>query len=296
MKLKCNRAGSGDGQGVGRGVTCRWCSQLFPSPAILLQHERYLCKIYREAMEVSEDPHSKKHLSPLYFSTRPPLHPPPSADNHKPPAMTNGFPKDKSPLQRPSWNSVPQQLLVAMHSPLPPSPDSLAMRSHWSSQESDRSGGNPGQPAPTSPATDMSSPPPLGRSRVPSSGFGSHLCLDLSSAVLTTPASRAAPQGRTHRSYSSENDQPLDLSLPKPQEGKALEDSMPSNGHPRPGEKREKTYREPAEDQQLHRRLSLSPPWQQVWDRRGIIYVWLCAVCFLLCFYTVYVCAMCELW
>lgn len=53
LKLKRDRAGSGDGQGVSGGVTCRWCSQLFPSPAILLQHERYLCKIYREAMEVS---------------------------------------------------------------------------------------------------------------------------------------------------------------------------------------------------------------------------------------------------
>ncbi|XP_029525830.1 zinc finger E-box-binding homeobox 1-like [Oncorhynchus nerka] len=261
LKLKGDRAGSGDGQGVSGGVTCRWCSQLFPSPAILLQHERYLCKIYREAMEVSEDPHSKKHLSPLYISTRPPLHPPPSPDNHKPPAMTNGFPKDKSPLQRPSWNSVPQQLLVAMHSPFPPSPDSLAMRSHLSSQESGRSDGSPGQPAPTSPATDMSSPPPLGRRRVPSSGFGSHLCLDLSSAILNTPASRAAPQGRTHRSYSSENDQPLDLSLPKPQEGKAIEDSKPYNGHPHWEEKRQKTQRDQAENQH-HRRLSinLSPP------------------------------------
>ncbi|XP_041749019.1 zinc finger E-box-binding homeobox 2-like [Coregonus clupeaformis] len=260
LKLKRDRAGSGEPQGVGGGVTCRWCSQLFPSPAILLQHERYLCKIYRKAMEVSEDPQRKNHLSPYYFSTRPPLHPPPP-DNHKPPMMTNGFPKDKSPLQRPSWNSVPQQLLVAMHSPLQPSPDSLAMRSYWSSQES---GGSPGQPAPTSPATDMSSPPPLGRRRVPSSGFGSHLCLDLSTAILATPASRVAPQGRTHRSGSSENDQPLDLSLPKPQEGKALEDSKPCKGHPHRGEKREKTQRDPAENQH-HRRLSLSlspPPHQ----------------------------------
>eukprot|EP00063_Salmo_salar_P014622 XP_013989457.1 PREDICTED: zinc finger E-box-binding homeobox 2-like isoform X2 [Salmo salar] len=257
--LKRNRTGSGEGY---RGrVTCHWCSQLFPSPAVLLQHERYLCKINRKAMEVPEGPRSKDHLSPLYFSSRTPLQPPPPDNNNKTPAMANGLSKDKSPLQRPCWHSVPQKLLVAMHSPLQPHPDSLSMRSYWSSQESGRSGGSPGQPAPTSPATDMSSLLPIGP--FPSSEIDSPLCLDLSNTTLTTPWSRTIPQGRTSRSGSSQNDQPLDLSLPKPQEGKALEDSMPSNGHPRPGEKREKTYREPAEDQQLHRRLSLSPPWQQ---------------------------------
>ncbi|CAB1353239.1 unnamed protein product [Coregonus sp. 'balchen'] len=261
--LKRNRAGSGEGYGGGGGVTCHWCSQLFPSPTVLLQHERYLCKMNRQAMEVPEGPRSKDHLSPLYFSSRPPLQPPPPDNNHKPPAMANGFSKDKSPLQRPSWHSVPLEMLVTMHSPLQPLPDSLSMRSYWSSQESGGSGGSPSQPAPTNPATDMSSPLPLGQRQFPSSGFDSPLCLDLSSTTLTPPWSRTAPKGRTPGSGSAQNDQPLDLSLPKPQEGKALEDSMPSNGHPRPGEKREKTYREPAENQQHHRRLSLSPPCQQ---------------------------------
>uniref|UniRef100_A0A4W5KXU3 C2H2-type domain-containing protein n=1 Tax=Hucho hucho TaxID=62062 RepID=A0A4W5KXU3_9TELE len=89
------------------------------------------------------------------------------------------------------------------------------MRSYWSSQESGRSGGSPGQPAPTSPATDMSSPLPLGQRPFPSLGINSPLCLDLSSTTPTPPWSRTIPQGRTPGSGSSQNDQPLDLSLPK---------------------------------------------------------------------------------
>ncbi|XP_010899255.2 zinc finger E-box-binding homeobox 2-like isoform X1 [Esox lucius] len=254
--LKHHRAKLGEGQDQEEegGVACRWCSQLFPSLAVLLQHERYLCKMNREAMEVPEGPCSKNHHSPLYLAPRHLLQPLPPADNHKP-ALTNGFPKDKSPLRRPSWHSVPQQLLVAMHSPQP-RPDTLAMRSYWSRQESGGNGGSPSQLAPSSPATEMSPPPPLVRKEVHSSGFGSPLCLDLSSTSLTPPLSHARPQIRTPGSDSSQTDQPLDLSFPKPQEGKALENSTLINGNLRWGEK---IQRDPAKNQS-HRRLTLSPP------------------------------------
>ncbi|KAJ7998858.1 hypothetical protein DPEC_G00209330 [Dallia pectoralis] len=253
--LKRPRAGQGEvhEQEEEGGVLCRWCSQLFPSPAVLLQHERYLCKKNWETMELPEGPHSKNHHSPLFLATRPHHHPPTPAD-HRKLALTNGFPKDKSPLQRPSWHSVPQQLLAAMHSPQP-RPDTRTMRSYWSSQESGGSGGSPSQPAPTSPATEMSPRPPLVQKHVHCSGFGSPLCLDLSSTSFTSPLSQSRPKIRTPGSDSFQADQPLDLSFPKPQRGKALVNSKPINGHPRWGEKLE---RDPAKNQP-HQRMILRP-------------------------------------
>ncbi|KAL0978898.1 hypothetical protein UPYG_G00177340 [Umbra pygmaea] len=261
LKLKYHQTGSGEGHRFGGegGVACRWCSQIFPSPAVLLQHEHYLCKMNQEAVEVPEGTRSKNHHSPLYLSTRPLLQPPSPAESHIAQTLINGFPKDKSPLQKPGWHSVPQQLLVAMHSPLQPRPDSLPRRSYWSSQESGGSGSSPGQPALTSPATEMSSPPALGRRRVHSSGFGSPLCLDLSSTALTPPPSQASSQIWTPRLISSQTDQPLDLSLPKPQEGNARENSKPSNGYHHLEEK----IQGDAAKNQHHRRLSLSPPSHQ---------------------------------
>ncbi|XP_054641954.1 zinc finger E-box-binding homeobox 2-like [Dunckerocampus dactyliophorus] len=76
------------------GVTCRWCLQVFPNVVVLLQHEHYLCKMNREAVEAPEGAHGKDH----------------------PKDATNGTSGGESPAVQ-KWSSVPQQLLVALHSP-----------------------------------------------------------------------------------------------------------------------------------------------------------------------------------
>lgn len=197
---------SGEGERGVLGVTCRWCSQLFPNVAVLLQHERYLCKMNREAVDVPEGLRSKDHPSPPSFFPRSAL----QTENSKPCEVTNGLSGNKSPLQKPSWHSVPQQLLVAMHSPTHPRHDALSSRAFWSGQEK----GSPSQPVNHSP--ELSSP--RARRRVPSSGFGSPICLDLT----TCPPEISSAQNQTGSPWSAQNE-PLDLSLPKQhseQEGK----------------------------------------------------------------------------
>ncbi|XP_078105029.1 zinc finger E-box-binding homeobox 2 isoform X1 [Sander vitreus] len=189
---------SGDGERGVLGVTCRWCSQLFPNVAVLLQHERYLCKMNRDAVEVPEGLRSKDHPLPPLFFPRSAL----QAENSKPSEVTNGLSGNKSPLQKPSWHSVPQQLLVAMHTPPQPHHDALSPRAYWSVQEK----GSPRQLINHSP--EMSSP--RVRRRVPSSGFGSPVCMDLTSC----PPELTSPQNQTSSPWSSQNE-PLDLSLPK---------------------------------------------------------------------------------
>lgn len=212
---------SGEGERGVLGVTCRWCSQLFPNGAVLLQHERYLCKMNREAVEVPEGLRSKDHPSPPLFFPRAAL----QSENSKPCEVTNGFSGSKSPLQKPSWHSVPQQLLVAMHSPPQPRHDALSSRAYWSSQEK----GSPSQTINHSP--ELSSP--RARRRVPSSGFGSPICLDLTNC----PPEISSPQNQTSSPWSAQNE-PLDLSLPKQlsdQEGR----NKTLNGSSARGERRE---------------------------------------------------------
>uniref|UniRef100_A0A3Q3JCD3 C2H2-type domain-containing protein n=2 Tax=Monopterus albus TaxID=43700 RepID=A0A3Q3JCD3_MONAL len=210
---------SGEVERAVLGVTCHWCSQLFPNMAVLLQHERYLCKMNREAVEVPESLHSKDHpSSPLFF--------PGSAlqpENHKRSEVTNGLSGNKSPLQKPSWHSVPHQLLVVMHSPPQPHHDALSSRSYWPGHEK----GSPSQPINHSP--ELSSP--QARRRAPSSRFGSPVCLDLTSC----PPELSSPQ--TSSPWSAQ-DEPLDLSLPKQfsdQEGR----HKTVNGNSSKGERRE---------------------------------------------------------
>lgn len=191
------------------GVTCRWCSQLFPNVAVLLQHERYLCKMNREAVESPEGLHSKDLTSPPLFFPRPSL----QLDN-KPGEVTNGLSENKSPLQKPSWHTVPQQLLLAMHSPQQP------LHTFWSSQEK----GSPSQAINHS--SEMSSP--QARRRVPSSGFGSPVCLDLTSC----PPELSSPQH-----LPSAQNEPLDLSLPKQLSDQDSRKTV--NGNTARGEKRE---------------------------------------------------------
>ncbi|XP_032370369.1 zinc finger E-box-binding homeobox 2 isoform X2 [Etheostoma spectabile] len=206
---------SGDGERGVLGVTCRWCSQLFPNVAVLLQHERYLCKMNRDAVEVPEGLRGKDHPSPTLFFPRSAL----QAE------VTNGLSGNKSPLQKPSWNSVPQQLLVAIHSPPQSHHDALSPRAYWSVQEK----GSPRQLLNQSP--EMLSP--RVRRRVPSSGFGSPVCMDLTSC----PPELTSPQNQTSSPWSAQNE-PLDLSLPKQlsdNEGR----KKTVNGNSAKGERRE---------------------------------------------------------
>lgn len=171
------------------GVTCRWCLQPFPNTAALLQHEHGLCKMNREAAETTEGFRRKDLSSPPSFFPRSALH----VENAKPSEVNNEFSGNKSPLQRPSWQSVPQQLLVAMPSP-PPRHDALSSRMYLSSQDNGILG--------------MSSP--RGRKRVPSSGFTSPVHLD----VTSSPTENSPPHKEIRSPWSPQNE-PLDLSLPK---------------------------------------------------------------------------------
>ncbi|XP_034023449.1 zinc finger E-box-binding homeobox 2-like [Thalassophryne amazonica] len=200
------------------GVMCQWCSQLFPNIAVLLQHERYLCKMNREAVEVTDSLHGKDHHSPPLFSTRSDLQP----ENSNQSEIPNGLSGNKSPLQMHNWHSVPQQLLVAMHSPQHSRHDPLSSQMYWSNQESR----SPSQPITYSP--ELASP--RARKRIHSSGFGSPVCLDLSSC----PLELSSP----HIQTGAAQNEPLDLSLPKQlpvqdRKTKAV------NGNSSNGEKRE---------------------------------------------------------
>ncbi|KAM6977851.1 zinc finger E-box-binding homeobox 2 [Aplochiton taeniatus] len=218
------------------GVTCRWCSQLFPNSAVLLQHQRYLCRRNKEVTrDVPEGPHHEKdQRSPSLLFRQ--------LDNHKPTGSSNGLAKDTSALARPNWHSVPQQILVAMHSPQP-RPDLQSLRPYWPNRES----GSPGQPI----SPEMTSPP--SRRRVASSGFGSPLCLDLSACPpdLSSPQNRAAVRSQTPGSAGSQNE-PLDLSLPKQLSDQEGNDGKTNGINPaQRGEKRQ------LENNHLpHRRLS----------------------------------------
>lgn len=75
------------------GVTCRWCSQLFPNAVVLLQHERYLCKMNREAVEVSDHP--------ALLLPRPDV----KLENRKPSELIHSLPGSKSPLKNHGWPS-----------------------------------------------------------------------------------------------------------------------------------------------------------------------------------------------
>lgn len=176
------------------GVTCRWCLQSFPNVASLLQHEHSLCKMNREAVETTDSFRRKDLSSPPSFFPRSALH----VESAKPSEVNNGFSGNKSPSQRPSWQSVPQQLLVAM----PSSPlrhDALSSRMYLSSQDK-------GILSHLSPG--MSSP--RGRKRVPSSGFTSPVCPD----VTSSPTENSPPHKEVRSPWSPQNE-PLDLSLPK---------------------------------------------------------------------------------
>lgn len=188
-------------------LTCRWCSQLFPNVAVLLQHERSLCKVNREAVDVSEVFQRRDPSSPPLFHARSAL----QLESTKMSDKTNGI----SPLPKLSWHSVPQQLLVAMQSPPLPR-DALHSHVYLSSQDK----GSPSQLTQHSP--EMSSP--RGRRRVSSSGLSSPSCLNASSCSPEI----FLPQKEPGSPWSGQNE-PLDLSIPK-QPPKQMERNKILNG------------------------------------------------------------------
>ncbi|XP_066564508.1 zinc finger E-box-binding homeobox 2 isoform X2 [Amia ocellicauda] len=213
------------------GVTCRWCTQLFPSAAVLLQHEKYLCKMNREAMEVPEGPRGKED-SPLNFSRHSLRHDGQKSALASGPTTSalpvpNGYSEDRTALPRP--RAIHHQLSVAMLSP------TLTSRTFWPQPLKD--GGSPVPPG--SPATlEVTSPPYLDRRRLPS-GFASALCLDLS--TNSSPTNKAGFSCRTPLTSGSQSE-PLDLSLPKPKEEQRTEPSeeRSRNGRSPLVEKRER--------------------------------------------------------
>ncbi|XP_077429670.1 zinc finger E-box-binding homeobox 2 [Vanacampus margaritifer] len=165
-KASPERGESGERERGDLGVTCRWCSQVFPNVVVLLQHERYHCKMSGEAPEAPHETLQKKdHHSPPLF---------PSSKTND---VTNGACGKESPVQK--WPSVPQHLLLALHSP---------------HEHLDSSGQENGSPAHASELLSLH----MGR-RLPSSG--SPLGLDLS-GQLSSPHNRSQIE-------------PLDLSVRK---------------------------------------------------------------------------------
>ncbi|KAF7208094.1 zinc finger E-box-binding homeobox 2-like [Nothobranchius furzeri] len=193
------------------GLVCRWCSQLFHNTASLLQHERHLCKNNRDAVEVPEGFRRNNHSLPPSFYPRSALKP----DNTKTNEVTNGLSGNKSPLQKLSWHSVPQQLLVAMQSPSPrhDAPPSLM---YFSTQDK----GSPSHLMHHSPETSS----PRRRKRLSSSGFSSPLRLD---PISCSP--EISPQQKELSSPWPAQNEPLDLSLPK-QLSEQKERNKTSNG------------------------------------------------------------------
>ncbi|KAJ8259377.1 hypothetical protein COCON_G00183890 [Conger conger] len=151
----------------GGGVTCRWCAQLFPSRAVLAQHERYLCRLNRDPVQGLEP------SPPGWGRDAGPQGP------HK----ANGFGRERSPIRRSSW---------------PPS-----------------------SPCPT-PWDHAHSVPP-------------------SKAPPTTPPAQPLRPSRTRggmgRPGADSQNEPLDLSLPKPRW--VAGDNRPCNGLSPPGDSRQ---------------------------------------------------------
>ncbi|XP_030634038.1 zinc finger E-box-binding homeobox 2 [Chanos chanos] len=183
--------------GMGGKVMCRWCSQLFPSAALLQQHELYHCKMGRDIMP--EFPHGK--------GTSPHSQDPQKVLS----AIANGLPKDRlSPHRAAAWHSIPQQLLVTEQSTMQLCSEPLVSRSCWLNPDI----GNPDNASSLSPNLEISSPSHRDRRQVPSSLYGSPVCLDLS--ANSSPQNRANPPLESPGSTSPKNE-PLDLSLPKAQ-------------------------------------------------------------------------------
>lgn len=197
-------ANSVEGERGVLGVMCRWCSQLFPSVVVLLQHERYLCKMNREVVEAPDHPSSPLHFPSTAFQL----------EKSKPNEVSNSLPGGQSPLQKAGWQCIPQQLLAAMHSPQP-------QQAFWSHEK-----GSPIQRITCSP--ELSSPG--SRRRIPSSELSSPVGLNGTNCLTEF----FSPQ--TGRSWSQS--EPLDLSLPK-QQSEQVEKSKTGNSNSDRAERRE---------------------------------------------------------
>ncbi|XP_051996195.1 zinc finger E-box-binding homeobox 2-like isoform X1 [Xyrauchen texanus] len=170
-------------------VTCRWCSQVFPSEALLTHHERYQCQ------GIVNNPLSKrpKNGSPLNFSRRSNL----PCDTQTSPTTSNMPYRPLSSPQRASWHSVPQQILVPLPTPV------LSREKHWPLEETS-SPRKPNSIDPTSPTLSE--------------------CQHLITSRFGSPPSplsfnTASPRHSSHHitvSGSIQNE-PLDLSIPKAQ-------------------------------------------------------------------------------
>ncbi|XP_015199599.2 zinc finger E-box-binding homeobox 2-like isoform X1 [Lepisosteus oculatus] len=218
-KVSCQ---SSESEGsVSNGVTCRWCSQLFPSAAVLFQHERYLCKMNREAMEVPEGPRGKDD-SPLNFSRHSPGH-----EGVALGPATNGYSEDRTALPR--LRPLHHQHPAAMLSPTLTCPSTLSPHAFWPPHL--KEGGSPANPSSPS-AMEVATPPYQERGRVPP-GAGS--------ALRSPPSKKAVLSCRTPTSGGLQSE-PLDLSLPKSRE--------------EPSEERNRNGRSPA----IEKKEMASPP------------------------------------
>ncbi|XP_065128513.1 zinc finger E-box-binding homeobox 2-like isoform X1 [Paramisgurnus dabryanus] len=183
----------GEEQKTGEGISCRWCSQLFPSEATLMHHEQYQCR-NRDTND-SPQSHRFKAESPLNFSR--PSNLPCDAQT----SPTNVVPyRDLTSPQRASWHSVPQQILVPLPTPIQLTQDSP--HKHWPNDDSPR------MPKPVDTRTSPTVPE---RQRTVASKFGSPPRLDLS-------VNSTSPYRSSHLVLSSGlvQSEPLDLSVPKP--------------------------------------------------------------------------------
>lgn len=201
LRREVGEQGQKAGEGLFTGVSCRWCSQVFPSEATLAHHKLYQCR----CKDAAGSPQSHRHKaeSPLNFS-RPSNVP---YDTQTSPTNTVPY-RDLSSPQR-AWHSVPQQILVPLPTPIQLSQDSPKHK-HWPNEEN-----SPRK------SVDPSSPSGSERHQTITSRFGSPRCMDL--FVNST-----SPHQPRHRLLGLEvvQSEPLDLSIPKahslPRESKNL--------------------------------------------------------------------------
>ncbi|KAI7808194.1 putative zinc finger E-box-binding homeobox 2-like, partial [Triplophysa rosa] len=195
LRREVGEQGQKAGEGLFAGVSCRWCSQVFPSEATLAHHKLDQCRSKDAVKEGSPQSHRHKAESPLNFSR------PSNVPYDTQTSPTNSVPyRDLSSPQCASWHSVPQQILVPLPTPMQLSQDSPKHK-HWPNEEN-----SPRKPNPIDPT----SPSGPERQQTIASRFGFPPCMDL--FVNST-----SPRQPSHRVLGSEvvQSEPLDLSIPK---------------------------------------------------------------------------------
>ncbi|KAK1151035.1 zinc finger E-box-binding homeobox 2-like [Acipenser oxyrinchus oxyrinchus] len=188
-------------------ITCRWCFQPFPNRAVLYQHEKYLCKINREAFEGPRESREKEDSHALNFSIKSNLVQD-SQNGFNSTIVVNGSSEDPKRLPH-------RQFPSRISSPNVPRPNLLCFQAESSLENSTST---------STPMKELWNPDPLQRlaggspsyleKRRSAAIYEEASCLDLS----TCPPQKKGRPARERPPSRGPQMEPLDLSLPKPRE------------------------------------------------------------------------------